>query len=71
MSRPTDLLARLRRVRHRIRSKLLVKVMDEMVQLKTAARTAQEAADRWQARAERAERELDRHGPTDSDDQSA
>ena len=56
MSRP-DLLTRLRRIRRRTRSKLLDMIIDEILQLKAAAAVAQQGADRWQARAERAERE--------------
>ena len=68
MSRP-DLLTRLRRVRHRIRSKLLLKLIDEIIQLEAAAVLSQQAADRWQARAEQAERE--REQSIDADDPSA
>ena len=53
-----DLLTRLRRAKHR--TKLLDHIVDEILQLKAAAASAQQAADRWQARAEQAERELGR-----------
>ena len=40
--------------------KLRDEVIDEILQLKAAAAAAQQAADQWQARAERAEQRLER-----------
>jgi hypothetical protein len=59
LTKPADILTRLRRNPHR--SKLIHEVVDEILQLKAAAAAAQQAADRWQARAERAERKLRRY----------
>ena len=55
MTRPAELLTRLRR---RNQFKFLNNVINEIVQLRAAAKASQAAADRWQARAEKAEREL-------------
>jgi hypothetical protein len=52
----SDLLARLRESAQLTESKLRDDVIEEILQLKAAAAFSQEAADRWQARAERAER---------------
>ena len=58
-----DILTRLRR--NPRRSKLLDEAIDEIIALTSAAAAAQKAADQWQARAERAERELDRYRRND------
>ena len=66
MLTPPDLLARLRESAQMTKSKLLDEVIDEIIQLRAAAAAAQRAADRWRARAERAEHELHhyrRHDP--------
>ena len=52
---------RQRAIRQRVRwSEFLDDVIDELVQLRAAAALSQQAADRWQARALRAEREVER-----------
>jgi hypothetical protein len=62
VTKPADILTRLR---HKPpRSKLIHEIVDEILQLKAAAAAAQQAADRWQARAERAERKLRRYERT-------
>ena len=58
MLTPPDLVTRLRQSAQMTESKLLDEVIDEIIQLRAAAAAAQKAADRWQARAERAEHEL-------------
>ena len=56
-TKPSVLARRRQRVR---RSQFLDDVIDELVQLRVAAAASQQAADRWQARALRAERDLER-----------